>query len=205
MDNVRVAIFAPDPLARTGLFTLLADEPDVEIVAQVSDEVLLYDGDETPPDVILWDLGWEPPEDLPDLSGGDAPVLALLASADDVPAARESGASGFLHRGGDAGQLAAGLRAVASGLLVFEPQFAAPGVLRVPPDDSEEEVEPLTPREMEVLQLLAQGVTNRAIGYELQISEYTVKFHVNSIMRKLAAQSRTEAVVRATRLGLIVL
>lgn len=205
MESVRVTILAPDPLARAGLFTLLADEPDVEIIAQISDEMLLYDGDEAPPDVILWDLGWEPPEALPDLSGGDAPVLALLASAEDVPAARDSGAAGFLHRGGDAEQLAAGLRAVASGLLVFEPEFATPEVLRTPPDEVDEEIEPLTPREMEVLQYLAQGVTNRAIGYELQISEYTVKFHVNSIMRKLAAQSRTEAVVRATRLGLIVL
>jgi DNA-binding NarL/FixJ family response regulator len=65
--------------------------------------------------------------------------------------------------------------------------------------------EPLTPREMEVLQRLAEGLTNKAIAQELGISEHTIKFHVNAIMGKLHAQSRTEAVVRATRLGLILL
>ena len=61
----------------------------------------------------------------------------------------------------------------------------------------------LTPREKEVLQLVAEGLTNKAIAQQLAISEHTVKFHVNAIMGKMNAQSRTEAVVRATRLGLI--
>ena len=65
--------------------------------------------------------------------------------------------------------------------------------------------EDLTPREMDVLKRLAEGLSNRAIAQELNISEHTVKFHVTSIMGKLEAQSRTDAVVRATRLGLIFL
>jgi DNA-binding NarL/FixJ family response regulator len=65
--------------------------------------------------------------------------------------------------------------------------------------------EPLTPREQEVLQLLAEGLPNKAIARQLEISDHTVKFHVNAIMGKLGAQSRTEAVVRATRLGLVLL
>jgi DNA-binding NarL/FixJ family response regulator len=65
--------------------------------------------------------------------------------------------------------------------------------------------EELTPRELEVLQLLAEGLSNKAIAYRLDISEHTVKFHVNAILGKLSAQSRTEAVVQATRLGLIIL
>ena len=65
--------------------------------------------------------------------------------------------------------------------------------------------EPLTARENEVLQLLVRGLTNRAIAQELGITQHTVKFHVNAIMSKLGAQSRTEAVVRATQLGLILL
>jgi DNA-binding NarL/FixJ family response regulator len=65
--------------------------------------------------------------------------------------------------------------------------------------------EELTPREREVLQLLAEGLANKAIAQQLTISEHTVKFHVNAIMSKLGAQSRTAAVVRATRLGLVVL
>jgi DNA-binding NarL/FixJ family response regulator len=66
-------------------------------------------------------------------------------------------------------------------------------------------VEDLTPRELEVLGLLAEGLPNKAIGLRLGISEHTVKFHVNAVLGKLGAQSRTEAVVRATRLGLILL
>ena len=66
-------------------------------------------------------------------------------------------------------------------------------------------VESLTPREVEVLQLLAEGLPNKGIAQRLGISEHTVKFHVNAIMGKLGAQSRTEAVVQATRLGLILL
>jgi DNA-binding NarL/FixJ family response regulator len=64
-------------------------------------------------------------------------------------------------------------------------------------------VEELTPRETEVLQLLADGLTNKAIAQRLGISDHTVKFHVNAVLGKLGAQSRTEAVVRATRLGLL--
>jgi DNA-binding NarL/FixJ family response regulator len=66
-------------------------------------------------------------------------------------------------------------------------------------------VEELTPRELEVLRLLAEGLSNKAIAQQLDISDHTVKFHVNAIMSKLGAQSRTAAVVQATRLGLIVL
>jgi DNA-binding NarL/FixJ family response regulator len=65
--------------------------------------------------------------------------------------------------------------------------------------------EALTPREQEVLQLLAEGLPNKTIADSLHISEHTVKFHVNAILSKLGAQSRTEAVVRATRLGLLLL
>ena len=66
-------------------------------------------------------------------------------------------------------------------------------------------IESLTPREVEVLKLLAEGLSNRAIAFGLGISEHTVKFHVNAIMGKLGAQSRTEAAVRATQLGLLLL
>ena len=66
-------------------------------------------------------------------------------------------------------------------------------------------VEPLTPREMEVLQLLAQGLANKAIAERLGISDHTAKFHVNAILGKLDAESRTEAIVQAVRLGLVIL
>ena len=73
------------------------------------------------------------------------------------------------------------------------------------PPDSLPPGQELTPRELEVLQLLAEGLANKAIALQLDISEHTVKFHVNAILAKLGVQSRTQAVVRATRLGLIIL
>ncbi|MGH2536960.1 MAG: response regulator transcription factor, partial [Candidatus Promineifilaceae bacterium] len=84
---------------------------------------------------------------------------------------------------------------------IVEPEFL--GALRPAAPLEEPPLEPLTPRELEVLGLLAEGLTNKAIALRLGISEHTVKFHLNAILSKLGAQSRTAAVVRATRLGLI--
>jgi DNA-binding NarL/FixJ family response regulator len=104
----------------------------------------------------------------------------------------------------DTDKLLTAARAVANGLVVVEPKLAS-ALLPAMDSDQFTPDEPLTPREMEVLQRLAEGLTNKAIAQELGISEHTIKFHVNAIMGKLHAQSRTEAVVRATRLGLILL
>jgi DNA-binding NarL/FixJ family response regulator len=109
---------------------------------------------------------------------------------------------GLLLRDSTPDQLYAALNAAILGLFVFDPVLA-----RLPAADSLPEplAEALTPREMEVLQLLAEGLANKMIAQQLGISDHTVKFHVNAILSKLNAQSRTEAVVRATRLGLIIL
>ena len=118
----------------------------------------------------------------------------------------EAVAFGLLLRDIEPEALLATVQAVARGLVVLDPELAAellpeadePGAVAPP-------AEALTPRELEVLQLLAEGLANKAIARRLDISDHTVKFHVNAIMGKLNAQSRTEAVVRATRLGLIIL
>jgi len=99
--------------------------------------------------------------------------------------------------------LAAALHAVAAGLVALDPILAA--AVRITPEIITPPGEDLTPREFEVLQLLAEGLTNKAIALRLGISANTVKFHINAILQKLSAQSRTEAVVRASRLGLIIL
>ncbi len=91
-------------------------------------------------------------------------------------------------------------------LVVLDGSFAGDLLLSAQPEASgDRPVEDLTPRELEVLQLLAEGLANKAIAQRLGVSDHTIKFHVNAILGKLGAQSRTEAVVRATRLGLIVL
>jgi DNA-binding NarL/FixJ family response regulator len=208
VDEVRVLVVADDALARAGLAALLADQPGCSVAGQVA-----ADADwpaalaVTHPDVIVWDLGWDPTlslEHLASLEEGDPPVVALLSDETHAAEAWTAGTRGLLSREAGAEQLAAALTAVANGLVAIDPALA---VALVPaghlPDAPP--AEELTPRELEVLQLLAEGLPNKAIARRLGISDHTVKFHVNAILGKLGAQSRTEAVVRATRLGLIIL
>lgn len=205
IDVVRVLIVADDPLARAGLATLLAERPVVALVGQVAgDDELLSHLEVYRPDVILWDLGWDAGELPAAFTGVGAPVLALLPHEELAPAVWSAGARGLLLRDGDGDLLETALQGVAQGLLLLEPTLAE-SVSAPMQIAGEPPVESLTPREEEVLALLAEGLSNRAIGQTLDISEHTVKFHVNAIMTKLDAQSRTEAVVRATRLGLILL
>ena len=115
-----------------------------------------------------------------------------------------SGVRGLLRRDVDSGRLSSALQAVWHDLTVIDPILALE-LQQIDPSvmPSEELLEELTPRELEVLQLVSEGLANKVIARNLGISEHTVKFHVNAILGKLGAQSRTEAVVRATRAGLI--
>lgn len=207
MDSLHLLIAADDPLARAGLALLLADDDQCVVVDRLSSAdataVSPHDDYDTPPAAVLWDVGWEPPDALPDWDELGLPVVALLAETADAGLVWASGVRALLPRDAAPGQLVAAAQAVVQGLTVLAPGFAAalltPGVETAVPDND------LTPRETEVLQLLAEGLTNRAIAARLGISEHTVKFHVNALMSKLHAQSRTDAVVRATRLGLLLL
>jgi len=205
-DSLRVLIIANDPLVRAGLASLLAEQADCTIVGQVSgDSDLTESVNVYQPDVVLWDLGWSPAPvlELPvDLQVFDLPFVVLLNDPQQVTDAWTAGVQGLLPRDAGADQLLAALRAALHGLVTIEPALANslfPHAQFSPPSL----VETLTPRESEVLQLLAEGLPNKTIARRLDISEHTVKFHVNAIMSKLNAQSRTEAVVRATQLGLI--
>lgn len=200
---MRTVIVAADPLVRAGLAAALEDAPGVHVVAQLepspglADEVALF-----APDVVAWDLGWamETPLELPDL---EAPIVLLLAEGHAPRDAWRSGLAGLISRQADTDRLASALQAAAQGWVLLDPEFAsqiAPGA-----PAAEALVEPLTEREMDVLQLLAEGLSNRAIAHQLGISEHTVKFHVNGILGKLDAQSRTEAAMRAAALGLILI
>jgi len=207
MASLHLLLIADDPLARAGLAALLADVPDCEIVGQMSTVSLTADLPLdlfTPPDAIIWDMGWDPVEAVLDWPDMPAPVLALLSDGEQATAVWQNGVRGILLRDMDTDKLLAAAQAIANGLVVVESQLAA-ALLPLTGNDDFAPDDPLTPRELEVLQRLAEGLTNKAIAQELGISEHTVKFHVNAIMGKLHAQSRTEAVVRATRLGLILL
>jgi DNA-binding NarL/FixJ family response regulator len=213
-DNLRVLIIADDPLVRAGLATLLADQPNLTAAGRLAAEAdLLAQIDVYHPDVIVFDLGWDPGqaaaartslEALAELGEINLPIVALLPDETFTGAAWTAGARGLLLRNSDAEKLQAALIAVAQGLVALEPGLTA-AALPAPEADRPHLAEGLTPRELEVLQLLAEGLPNKAIARRLDISDHTVKFHVNAILSKLGAQSRTDAVVRATRLGLILL
>ena len=207
-NDLLVLIVASDPLARAGLAALLADQPGCSVVGQVTGEADVAAAiDIYRPDVVIWDLGWNAAlalEHLADLEGANPPIVALLPDETHVADAWTAGARGLLLRRSDPAGLVATLLAVVQGLVVLDPELAS----AVPParDRAPAPVMgDLTPREQEVLGLLAEGLPNKSIAHRLSISEHTVKFHVNAILGKLGAQSRTEAVTRATRLGLILL
>lgn len=207
----RVLIVASSPLSRAGLAALLDATDDLYVVGQsAGDDDLIEALKIYRPDVLVWDMGYEPlslVERAADVS--KTPILALVAdqaAAEEAAAALiGAGVRGILLQAADRDALLAALCALARNLLVIDPVIM--NALRA--DTTERAIDPLvealTPRELEVVHLLAEGLPNKTIAARLDISEHTVKFHVNAIMTKLNAQSRTEAVVRATRLGLIAL
>ncbi len=207
-QHLRVLVIADDPLAGAGLATLLETHPSCTVVGQVDSNVdLLAEVDLYQPDVLVWDLGWEPVTGLrrlDDVSQVELAMVALLPDETHLGGAWSAGFQGILLRDANADKLWATLQASLQGLMVLDPALAK--ALRPDrPIDLPQLVETPTPRELEVLQLLAEGLSNKAIALELGISEHTVKFHVNALLGKLNAQSRTEAVVTATRLGLLLL
>lgn len=203
MVPLQLLVVADDPLARVGLAVLLADAPDCQVIDQIHSDEIDDTLDTAVPDVIIWDVGWNTAVPLPDWSQYHIPVVALLTDESDAAAVWTTGVTALLDRQVDGEKLAAVAGTAVYNLTILDPTLTQTLLLptaTAPPLD-----EDLTPRELDVLQLLAEGLTNKAIAQRLEISEHTVKFHVNAIMSKLAAQSRTEAVVRATRLGLILL
>jgi DNA-binding CsgD family transcriptional regulator len=174
---MRVQINASDAIRRRGLAAVLRS--------------LGHDVVEAGPDVILADLG--PGDRLP---SADCPVLAL---ADFIPGTRADEPAGLLRRHVSARQLDSALRAVATGLIVRDPDategFAEAGEAARHPL--------LTPREVEILTLVGQGLGNKAIARQLGISTHTVKFHLETVFTKLEAATRAEAVVKGLRAGAI--
>ena len=208
----RVLVLADNLLTRLGLTALLEPYDAVDVVGQIAGEDdLIADFDIYRPDVAVIDLGYEPSTLLTQITllvEAELPLVALLPDSDSAkvvtPALGDATAYGLLLRDSEGELVAGALTAVMEGLVVLDPLLAG-ALITTGGDLLELPAENLTPRESEVLQLLAQGLTNKAIAVSLGISPNTVKFHINAILSKLDAQSRTEAVVRATRLGWIIL
>ena len=207
MHPIQVAILAPTLAARIGLRTLLGISDSVHIVAEAADPANLQER--------WWELdvvvlqGQESLEGLEALLNSETKP-SLLWISDDLRAVQilrglPLSAWGLLSSEASSEELIAALHAIHQGLIV------APGLqleslwIENPAGEIEGLIEQLTPRETEILELLAQGLANKQIALELEISEHTVKFHVSSIYAKLRATNRMEAVRLGLQLGLITL
>lgn len=214
-ETRRVLIIAQDPLARAGLSAMLSTGERWHIVGQLPPDTPNIDTFAA--DALLFDVGWDwdsetaPLDDSP-VFAHPAPPVVLVPDEEAAPAlihaldeAQRDG-YGVLLRNAPQPQIEAALVAAIDGLAAVQPALVAALIGNpTPPPDIAPLDTPLTAREQEVLDLLAQGLANKTIARQLHISEYTVKYHVNAILSKFNAASRTEAVVYAVRLGLVTL
>lgn len=211
---IRVFIVAASPLVRCGLENLLA-APDVSVVGRASGlDTLAGELLDAEPDAVVFDAsGDNPQKDLEELAAsnlaGETSMILLLEHAPPgfVPEAVRAGIRAVLPSQVTAEQLVAALRAAVEGLILVHPSdvatlFPAASLAGQPLVELQEA---LTPREREVLQMLASGLANKEIAAKLSISDHTVKFHVASILGKLGAATRTEAVALGIRRGLVLL
>ena len=209
---LRVLVVAGDLLARAGLASNLAQQPGLTVVGQIGLSPELASSVEAyQPGALVRDLGWNMDVSLELMAGlttGNAPaetvpVLALLPDASRASDVWVAGARGLMLRDAGPVRIYSGLLSLGQGLAVMDPGLAASApVLRTPPTGPGQI---LTPRETQALKLLAEGLSNKTMADRLGISENTVKFHINSIVGKLGARSRTEAVSLAVRAGLVLL
>jgi DNA-binding NarL/FixJ family response regulator len=193
---------------RQGLVAALDDEPDFEVVgAAGSAEDALALVARQRPDVVLLDLelpgigGVEAIPRLMDANPGGQVLIFTAYDADErVMGALRAGAKGYLLKGATTDEIARSVRVVAAGGSALAPRVAAKLVAEV---SGPRGAGPLTPREREVLRLIAAGLPSKQIARELSISERTVKFHSTSLLRKLGAENRAQAVAVAAERGLL--
>jgi two-component system, NarL family, response regulator YdfI len=211
---IRVFIVAASPLARGGVENLLATR-GVSVVGRSASLASLFEQIvDVEPDVVLVDASGDNSEAALDAlvsSNLAAETTVILLSGHSRPGwtaeALRAGVRAILPSDVSADQLAAALEAAMAGLVVVHPSEIA---VALPASSAAwsplaELAEPLTPREREVLEMLASGLVNKEIAAKLSISEHTVKFHVASILGKLGAATRTEAVSLGFRRGLVLL
>jgi DNA-binding NarL/FixJ family response regulator len=206
---IRILIADDHPIVRDGLRAVLSTQPDFDVVgeaesgAQTLQQVTLLQ-----PDILLLDL--EMPqgngvETLAQLAQQGALVRVIIFTAfdtdDRIVEAVRAGAKGYLLKGAPRAELFTAIRVVATGGSLLQPVIASKLINRL--TQSPTIAEALTPREVEVLALIAQGLPNKEIAERLIITERTVKFHASAILGKLGATNRTEAVALARQRHLL--
>jgi DNA-binding NarL/FixJ family response regulator len=211
-EAVQVVVVASALAMRAGLRALLGAGGEVEVIGEAA---TLAELSTLPPDtdVLVVAVGAAASPELKKVLSSAEPIAVLLLVEDEPAAARllpelTRRAWGILSLETSAEELAAAVHALSEGLLVGAPALVEPLLVNLPAIRGVGEqplVEPLTERELEVLQRLAQGLANKQIAALLGISEHTVKFHVSAIYSKLGATNRTEAVRLGVHQGLVVL
>src|SRR5215467_7046418 len=210
---IRVMVSATTAIRRAGLESILRDNPAVKLAGSVYGVASLTQAIiDLQPDVVLIDVS-EP--DRATLSVAEAPsrmgdACAMVILVDDPPvgwvaSALRSGVRGLLPRDLSADQILGAIQAANSGVVLLDPQISRGIAEQVREQNAEDwpVLEPLTPRGIQVLGMLAEGFVNKEIATRLGISDHTVKFHISQILEKLDSSSRTEAVTRGIRMGLI--
>lgn len=213
-DVIRLIVADDHPVLREGLVTILSTQADFEVIAEADNgQALIMKARQFEPDVILTDL------EMPEKDGVEAikEIRALLPNInfivftafdtdERIVSAVQAGAKGYLLKGSPRDEVFKAIRVVSRGGSLLEPTVATKLLQHMSGNSSSAQdnlPESLTEREMEVLELLGTGMTNKEIGSELFITERTVKFYVSSILGKLSASNRTEAVTIAVQRGLI--
>jgi DNA-binding NarL/FixJ family response regulator len=198
---IRVLIAAHSAMTRAGLETLVASAPSLQLAGSYSDA---FAAEALHPDVLLAEGALE---DLPP-PAARAPAIVLLSSESQPAFTHEAfklGVRAVLARDASPGAILAAVEAAAGGLAVIEPGELEPLLAASAPVPVSAASAALTARELDVLRLVAEGDANKEIAWKLGISEHTAKFHVASILGKLNAGSRTEAVTIGIRRGLVLI
>jgi len=210
---IRLLVADDHPVVRDGLTAIFGTQPDFTVVGEAATGLEAVQKFEAlQPDVILLDL------EMPEIDGvealrrlrdADPNVRAIVFTAFDtderILGAVQAGAKGYLLKGAPREELFNAIRVVHAGGVLLQPIVTSKLLHSISSHEEQAgtSLEPLTARELEVLRLMSQGLQNKEIAAALVISERTVKFHVSSILSKLGAGNRTEAVTIAVRQGLI--
>jgi NarL family two-component system response regulator LiaR len=210
--QIRVLIADDHPIVRQGLEVVLGAQDDIELVAQATNGAeAVRLAQETQPEVIIMDLQMPVKDGLTAIqeigqSDADVQILVLTSFPDDdkVFAAIKAGAMGFLLKDSPPEALLDGIRTVYRGESALHPTIARKLVQEIKhPAPLPPTADPLTPRELDVLRCLAQGMTNREIALELSVSVRTVTTHVRNILDKLHLANRTQAALYAVEQGIV--
>ena len=201
---IRVLIYVTNSIMAAGLASIISADANFELVATATNLAMLRQL-EKPPDVLLLEWSEEESELLTQDIASGLTVIAFSTTNQEVNEALALGVQAFLPLSATTEEITAAITAAAAGLVVLHPELADLLIPSPIVPFAAEATEALTPREVEVLQMLALGLGNKAIANSLHISEHTVKFHLSSIFAKLQASSRTEAVTLGLRQGLIML